>query len=68
MMSNALETLGALSDDELRGVRTRVDELLKEHYDERKAKALSDAKALKAKALADAAIASHASNGKRFMG
>ena len=53
-MSNALDMLAALSDDELRGVRTRVDELLKAHDDERKAKALADAKALKAKALADA--------------
>lgn len=52
-MNNALEMLATLNDDELRGVRTRVDQLLKAHDDERKAKALADAKALKAKALSD---------------
>lgn len=53
-MSNTLETLNALNDDELRIVISRANELLKAHDDERKAKALADAKALKAKALADA--------------
>jgi len=53
-MSNLYGMLDTLSDDELHGVRTRVDELLKAHDEERKAKALADARALKAKALADA--------------
>jgi DNA-binding protein H-NS len=53
-MNNALELLDALSDDELRAVIGRAEQLLKAHDDERKAKALADAKALKAKALADA--------------
>ena len=53
-MNNILETLAALNDDELRAVGTRVNELLKAHDDERKAKALADAKALQAKALAEA--------------
>ena len=53
-MSNPLDSLSALSDDELREVGARVNDLLKEHDEERKAKALADAKALRAKALADA--------------
>lgn len=53
-MSTPLSMLDALSDDELRSVAARVNELLKEHDEERKAKALADAKALKAKALVDA--------------
>lgn len=48
------ETLEKLNDDELRAIGARVEELLKLHDEERKAKALSDAKALKAKALAEA--------------
>lgn len=53
-MNIPLATLDTLSDDELRAVAAHVNELLKTHDDERKAKALADAKALKAKALADA--------------
>jgi len=48
------ETLEKLDDDELRAIGERVEELLKLRDEERKAKALADAKALKAKALADA--------------
>jgi DNA-binding protein H-NS len=53
-MSNPLGTLDGLNDDELRAIDARVQELLKIHDEERKAKALADARALKAKALADA--------------
>jgi DNA-binding protein H-NS len=53
-MNSTLEMLDALSDEELHAVGARVNELLKAHDDDRKAKALADAKALKAKALADA--------------
>jgi len=53
-MSNPLGTLDGLNDDELRAVAARVHELLKAHEEERKAKALADARALKAKALTDA--------------
>jgi DNA-binding protein H-NS len=53
-MSIKLDTLDALSDDELRAVIARATELLKAHDEERKAKALADARALKAKALSDA--------------
>jgi len=53
-MSNLSAMLDGLNDDELRAVGARVNELLKAHDEERKAKALADAKALKAKALADA--------------
>src|SRR5882724_11633519 len=48
-----LDTLDALNDDELRAVTARATELLKSHDDERKAKAIADAKALQAKMLAD---------------
>ena len=48
------ETLETLNDDELRAIGARVEELLKLHDEERKAKALADAKALKARALAEA--------------
>jgi DNA-binding protein H-NS len=48
-----LDTLDALNDEELRAVTTRANELLKSHDDERKAKAIADAKALQAKMLAD---------------
>ena len=53
-MSNPLGMLDALSDEELRAVIARANELLKAHDEERKAKALADARALKAKALTDA--------------
>ena len=53
-MTYPLDSLNALNDDELLSVRMRVDELLKAHDEERKAKALAEAKALKVKALADA--------------
>jgi DNA-binding protein H-NS len=53
-MNSTLDTLNALNDEELRAVSARVQELLRAHDDDRKAKALADAKALKAKALADA--------------
>jgi DNA-binding protein H-NS len=53
-MSNLPGMLDGLNDDELRAVAARVNEVLKAHDEERKAKALADAKALKAKALADA--------------
>ena len=53
-MSSPLGTLDALNDGELRAVIARANELLKAHDEERKAKALLDARALKAKALADA--------------
>ena len=53
-MSNPLGMLDALNDDELRAIDARVQELLKLHDEERKAKALADARALKAKALVDA--------------
>jgi DNA-binding protein H-NS len=53
-MSNPLGTLDALNDDELRAVIAHANELLKAHDEERKAKALADARALKAKALTDA--------------
>lgn len=53
-MSNPLGTLDALKDEELRAVIARANELLKAHDEERKAKALADARALKAKALTDA--------------
>jgi DNA-binding protein H-NS len=49
-----LDTLDGLSDDELRTVIAGANELLKAHDEERKAKALADARALKAKALTDA--------------
>lgn len=52
-MNTTLEMLDALNDDELRAVTARASELLKAHDDERKAKAIADAKALKAKMLAD---------------
>jgi DNA-binding protein H-NS len=52
-MSNTLGMLDALNDDELRAITARANELLKVHDDERKAKAIADAKALKAKMLAD---------------
>lgn len=52
-MSNPLDSLNALNDDELRAVGARVNDLLKEHDEERKAKALADAKALKARMLAE---------------
>ncbi len=53
-MSNLLGMLDALNDDELRAVITHANELLKAHDEERKAKALADARALKARALTDA--------------
>ena len=53
-MSNTLGTVDALNDDELRAVIAHANELLKAHDEERKAKALADARALKAKALTDA--------------
>jgi DNA-binding protein H-NS len=53
-MNNPLGTLDALKDEELREVIARANELLKAHDEERKAKALADARALKAKALTDA--------------
>jgi len=53
-MNNTLETLAGLNDDELRAVGARVNELLKAHDDERKAKALADARAVEAKAKAEA--------------
>jgi DNA-binding protein H-NS len=46
--------LDALNDDELRAAIAHANELLKAHDEERKAKALADARALKAKALTDA--------------
>ena len=48
------EQLLNMTDDELRAIRSRADELLKAHDDERKAKAVEGARALNAKALADA--------------
>lgn len=48
------DTLGALSDEELRGVIAQSQALLKKRDDDRKAKALSDARALRAKAESDA--------------
>ena len=48
-----LDTLDALNDEELRALTSRANELLRAHDDERKAKAISDAKALKARMLAD---------------
>lgn len=48
------DTLGALSDDELRGVIQQSQALLKKRDEDRKAKALSDARALRAKAESDA--------------
>jgi len=53
-MSNPSSTLDALSDEELRAVIARANELLRAHDEERKARALADARALKAKALTDA--------------
>ena len=53
-MSNPLGMLDALNDDELRAVIAHANELLKAHDEERKAKALADARALKAKAMTDA--------------
>jgi DNA-binding protein H-NS len=53
-MSSPLGILDALNDGELRAVIARAIELLKAHDEERKAKALLDARALKAKALTDA--------------
>ena len=53
-MSNILDSLNALSDGELHAVGESVKGIQKARDEERKAKALSDAKALKAKALADA--------------
>jgi DNA-binding protein H-NS len=53
-MSSPLGTLDALNDGELRALIARANELLKAHDEERKAKALLDARALKAKALTDA--------------
>lgn len=53
MKTDMLETL---SDDELRAVRQRANELLQAHDEERKAKAIADARALKAKALNDARV------------
>ena len=41
-----LDTLDALSDDDLRAVMGRADALLKQHDAERKEKALSDARTL----------------------
>jgi DNA-binding protein H-NS len=49
-----LDTLDGLSDDALQAIIARANELLKAHDEERKAKALADARALKAKALSDA--------------
>lgn len=46
--------LDGLQDDELRSTRTLIDEILHKRDDERKARAIEDAKAVKAKALADA--------------
>ncbi len=48
------ELLDNLTDDELRAIRSRADALLKLHDDERKAKAVEQARALSAKAQADA--------------
>jgi DNA-binding protein H-NS len=48
-----LDTLDALNDDELRALTAHANELLKLHDDERKAKAIADAKALRVKMLAD---------------
>jgi DNA-binding protein H-NS len=53
-MSIKLDSLDGLSDEELRAAITHANELLKAHDEERKAKALADARALKAKALTDA--------------
>jgi DNA-binding protein H-NS len=53
-MNNPLGMLDALDDGELRAVIARANELLKAHDEERKARALTDARALKAKALTDA--------------
>ena len=44
-----LDMLDALSDDELRAVTARANELLKQHDEERKAKALADVRALEAR-------------------
>jgi DNA-binding protein H-NS len=53
-MSNPVGMLDALNDGELRALIAHANELLKAHDEERKAKALLDARALKAKALTDA--------------
>lgn len=45
-----LETLDKMNDAELLQVRTRADELLKKHDEQRKAKALADAKAIRKEA------------------
>ena len=47
-----LEFLDKLGDDELMQIRTRADELLKKHDEERKAKAMADAKAIRKEAEA----------------
>jgi len=53
-MNDTLEALSALNDEALRAVIGRAEQLLKEHDDERKAKALADARAVEAKAKAEA--------------
>jgi DNA-binding protein H-NS len=53
-MNDTLETLSGLNDEELRTVIGRAEQLLKAHDDERKAKALADARAVEAKAKAEA--------------
>jgi DNA-binding protein H-NS len=45
-----LETLDALKDDDLRAIIGRSEELLKQHDEERKQKALEDARAILASA------------------
>ena len=48
-----LDTLDALNDGELQAVIARAEALLKQHDDERKAKALGDARAMQAKTLSE---------------
>jgi hypothetical protein len=48
------QILDTMTDDELRAVKTRAEELLKLHDNERKAKAVEEVRALNAKAQADA--------------
>ncbi|HEY1580473.1 MAG TPA: H-NS family nucleoid-associated regulatory protein [Terracidiphilus sp.] len=49
-----IDTLDALNDNELREVSNAAETLLKKRDEERKAKALADARALRAKAESDA--------------
>jgi DNA-binding protein H-NS len=49
-----LESLDKMNDEELLQVRAKADELLKSHDAERKAKAIADARAMRAKTESDA--------------